>query len=383
MFKIELSITKFEVFNKMVRISIDYGDEYWDLILEHLSKYCKENYQLNYVKGVDKEVLLHPDYGKCNFEYKNIKYNYDYSHEDQVVSGPEGPSKYKTLYLNCDHYDNDDENLNALKNLILDAYNGDEKEEELKDKIKICICVGNHWDKLSSIQKRPVNSVFLKDKEKILDDINNFLESEKEYLNRGIKYKRNYLLYGPPGTGKTSFITSIASKYDLNVYLINLKSEMEDYQFMKLISKLPEKALLVIEDVEGIFNIRESISKTISFTTILNTLDGFACKNRLITFITTNHKDKLDKAFTRPGRIDFSMEFHYPDRERLNEMYNSFFESDNTNFEKLYSHIARKKISSAAFYKFLFDNRNSNNILDNLDDLLNLESQFKFENMYL
>ena len=95
------------------------------------------------------------------------------------------------LYLNCDHYDNDDENLNALKNLILDAYNGDEKEEELKDKIKICICVGNHWDKLSSIQKRPVNSVFLKDKEKILEDIENFLKSEKEYLSRGIKYKRN------------------------------------------------------------------------------------------------------------------------------------------------------------------------------------------------
>jgi len=75
------------------------------------------------------------------------------------------------------------------------------------------------------------------------------------------------------------------------------------------------------------------------------------------------------------------MEFYYPDKERLNEMYNSFF--NNGNFEKLYSHIARKKICSAAFYKFLFDNRNSNNILDNLDDLLNLESQFKFENMYL
>ena len=56
---------------------------------------------------------------------------------------------------------------------------------------------------------------------------------------------------------------------------------------------------------------------------------------------------------------------------------------DNDNFENLYSHIARKKICSAAFYKFLFDNRNCNNILDKVDDLLNLESQFKFENMYL
>ena len=93
----------------MVRISIDYGDEYWDLILEHLSKYCKKYYQLNYVKGVDKEIVLHPDYGKCDFEYKNIKYNYDYNYEDQVVGGPEGPSKYKVLYLNCEHYENDDE----------------------------------------------------------------------------------------------------------------------------------------------------------------------------------------------------------------------------------------------------------------------------------
>tara|TARA_X000000950_G_C13873154_1_gene643742 strand:- start:991 stop:2097 length:1107 start_codon:yes stop_codon:yes gene_type:complete len=367
----------------MVRLTIDYADEYSDSILEFVSKYS-DNYQLNFIKGVgeDKNIVLHPDFGIYDFEYKGIKFKFEYkNNEVPILVGPEGPTTYKQLFLFCDHHDSKEENLDEIKKLILHVCDDDkENEEESKNNIQICVCGGNHWERLNTIQKRPINSVFLKNKSKILDDIDLFLKSEKEYLDRGIKYKRNYLLYGPPGTGKTSFITSIASKYELNIYLVNLKSDMEDYQFMKLISKLPLKSLLVIEDVEGIFNEREAISKKISFTTILNTLDGFACKNRLITFITTNHKDKLDKAFVRPGRIDFSMEFSYPEKEQLNEMYKSFFSDDK--FDSLYNSIERKNISSAAFYKFLFDNRHNKNILSNINDLLNLESLFNFQNLY-
>lgn len=364
----------------MVRVQIDYADEYSDNILEYIAKFS-DNYILDYVKNVEKEIILHPDFGIYNFDYKNIKFKFEFlNYETPIIPGSEGPTTLKKLYLYCDHHTDKSKNLDEIKNFILAMCDNEEKSDEPSDNVKICVSVGNHWDKLTSVQKRPIESVFLKDKYKILDDIKLFLDSEKEYLDRGIKYKRNYLLYGPPGTGKTSFITSIASKYNLNIYLINLKSELEDYQFMKLISKLPEKSLLVIEDVEGIFNDRESIANKISFTTILNTLDGFACKNRLITFITTNHKDKLDKAFTRPGRIDFSMEFGYPQKDQLNEMYKSFF-NDNK-FEELYKLIELKKICSAAFYKYLFDNRKNEDILKNVNDLLIMESQFKYENMF-
>jgi chaperone BCS1 len=63
--------------------------------------------------------------------------------------------------------------------------------------------------------KRPFSSVIL-DKgiaENIKNDIMEFLQSSKWYRERGIPYRRGYLLYGPPGTGKTSFITALAGSF--------------------------------------------------------------------------------------------------------------------------------------------------------------------------
>ena len=114
---------------------------------------------------------------------------------------------------------------------------------------------------------------------------------------------------------------------------------------------LPERSLLVLEDIDCLFECRES-KTNISFSTILNVLDGFACKNRLITFMTTNHKDKLDPALTRPGRIDYIFEIKYANKQILAEMYTSYFSDDN--FETLYATIKSRKISTAAFHKFLF-----------------------------
>jgi chaperone BCS1 len=54
-------------------------------------------------------------------------------------------------------------------------------------------------------RKRPIDSVVLEEglKERILDDIRGFISSRTWYLDRGIPYRRGYLLHGPPGTGKS------------------------------------------------------------------------------------------------------------------------------------------------------------------------------------
>jgi len=163
--------------------------------------------------------------------------------------------------------------------------------------------------------------------------------------------------------------------------MVNFGGNISDSAFIKLISKLPERSLLVLEDIDCLFESRES-KTNISFSTILNVLDGFACKNRLITFMTTNHKDKLDPALTRPGRIDYIFEIKYANKQILAEMYASYFSDDN--FEALYSSIKSRKISTAAFHKFLFDFRDTQNIMNHIDILSNLAEQYTtYQNMYL
>ena len=63
-------------------------------------------------------------------------------------------------------------------------------------------------------RKRPIDSVIL-DKnvsEKILGDVKEFIKNPQWYFDRGIPYRRGYLLYGPPGCGKSSYITALAGK---------------------------------------------------------------------------------------------------------------------------------------------------------------------------
>ena len=66
-------------------------------------------------------------------------------------------------------------------------------------------------------RKRPLGSVVL-DKsvsERIATDIKEFINNPSWYMDRGIPYRRGYLLYGPPGCGKSSYINALAGKIHL------------------------------------------------------------------------------------------------------------------------------------------------------------------------
>jgi chaperone BCS1 len=73
--------------------------------------------------------------------------------------------------------------------------------------------LGSEWGLFGHPKdKRPFSSVVL-DRgiaQNIRDDILDFLKNSNWYSDRGIPYRRGYLLYGPPGCGKTSFITALA-----------------------------------------------------------------------------------------------------------------------------------------------------------------------------
>mmetsp|Transcript_39804 Transcript_39804/g.38353 ORF Transcript_39804/g.38353 Transcript_39804/m.38353 type:complete len:84 (-) Transcript_39804:86-337(-) len=63
------------------------------------------------------------------------------------------------------------------------------------------------WVKSMSKKARPLDSVLLDTNimDTLVQDIRNFQDSGEWYVEKGVPYRRGYMLYGPPGTGKTSF----------------------------------------------------------------------------------------------------------------------------------------------------------------------------------
>ena len=226
-----------------------------------------------------------------------------------------------------------------------------------------CICRNPH---------RPVDTVFLNHKDLILNDLENFLKSEKDYEKYGIPYKRNYLFYGPPGNGKTSFINAIAGKYNFKIFLISI-SQITDELFKKLISSIRDDGILVLEDVDALFT---NDKKNLTMSTVLNVLDGLARQNRIICVMTTNHFEVLTSVFKRPGRLDFLIEFKNADQQCFCDMV-CYMKNDESLREKassFFQKIEHLNPSRAIIQKFLFENRHQ--------DCLTKEMVTKFKDMH-
>ncbi|KAF8228474.1 hypothetical protein L208DRAFT_1364961 [Tricholoma matsutake] len=163
-------------------------------------------------------------------------------------------------------------------------------------------------------QKRPLHSVVLQPGvcERVEHDIKSFLQRRKWYADRGIPYRRGYLLYGPPGSGKTSFIQALAGSLSYDICLLNLSERgLGDDKLTHLLSNAPERSFVLIEDVDAAFNKRAQTSEdgyqsSVTFSGFLNALDGVVSGEERIIFMTTNHVDKLDRALIRPGRVDLA-----------------------------------------------------------------------------
>lgn len=189
------------------------------------------------------------------------------------------------------------------------------------------------WSRSIVKRKRTIESVILPAdlKQQLLDDVDNFLgkETARWYMTHCIPYKRSYLLYGPPGTGKTSTITALASYTDRNVAYLHVSDpKMTDSILKKALQTVPNKSIVVLEDVDALFGADRTKLENIplSFSGLLNALDGIGGKDASIFVLTTNHIEKLDPALIRPGRVDMQLE--YPSvitDEQIEQMYKQFY----------------------------------------------------------
>lgn len=190
-----------------------------------------------------------------------------------------------------------------------------DKEGSESKSMDVKVFAHGGWRYVSNIGKRYLSSVTMSDeqREKITTSVEGFLESKEDCREMGIPWSHSILLYGKPGTGKSSLAMAIGTEYDLPIYYMNLSSIKSDSQLEDAFRDMEPRSILLMEDIDGfaILNDRsgdENKSKTTeegpTTSGLLNCMSGLMTPDGLLTIMTTNHPEKIDPAFMRPGRVD-------------------------------------------------------------------------------
>jgi mitochondrial chaperone BCS1 len=348
---------------------LKYGATF-DNIKNYTSDFIKfKKYEENPKKKYKVELRLPYGISKINYKDKEIIINY--YKDPNTVGLSHSAKRYESINIKTK------DSIDLLKKFIKDAREFCNPQYSNYVVIKT---YKNYWNTLSRLPSRSIDTIYLnkKDKDKLIDDLDDFINSEDKYHEYGIPYKRTYLFEGKPGTGKTSLIFAIASMLKMNIGIVTFGPDMDDSNFMNAISSLPENYILLLEDVDGLFIERSSASKSfLSFSTMLNTLDGMGRKNKLLTFITTNYVEKLDKALIRPGRIDYILTFDSSTKEQIKVMFEKYRPKEIDKFDEFYEIIKNKKITIAILQKFFFDCRKKENIIKNIKYLYDIIESHK------
>jgi len=343
-----------------------------------------------YRNGIFTSLLSNVEY-QLNFE------GYSFSFK-QVEEGPqpnEDPSStyefYKRIYMETSAPEDVISNLlcNAEKLYRIDILN----EEDFKDKTSIYMYDDGYWEHLTSREPRSLDTIYLPTPRKssitnsgisIDKHLENFLNpyTKEKYFKLGIPYKCNYLLEGHWGTGKTSLITALATHYGYGLSILPFSSKLGDVELFRAIKRMREKTFLILEDIDSLFIDRKSgdtNKNRITFSGLLNTLDGIATPDGLITFMTTNHKNKLDPALIRPGRIDYVMKFGYITKNQMKSMFIKFSdlqekEEQNSKFTKFWDALknvnCKDKLTTGLLQQYLFKYLDdSDAMIENVEEL--------------
>ncbi|CAL4992875.1 unnamed protein product [Urochloa decumbens] len=178
-------------------------------------------------------------------------------------------------------------------------------------------------------------------KQEIVDDLEMFRDGKEYYAKVGKAWKRGYLLFGPPGTGKSTMIAAMANYLGYDVYDLELTAVTSNTELRKLFIETTGKSIIVIEDIDCSADLsgkRDKAKKRpekkpgddddrpklpmependdgskVTLSGLLNFIDGLwsACGGERIIVFTTNHKEELDQALIRRGRMDKHIEMSY------------------------------------------------------------------------
>lgn len=268
---------------------------------------------------------------------------------------------------------------------ILDQANCSVKKSYNENCIKVYIN-DYIWRLHDFIKKRKFENIYLPEKivDEIVDDLNNFISGKNDQLYEKLSIPKNriYMFYGPPGTGKTSLINAIASKFNKNLCIYEFNCDTDDKMLRKNVSDMPVDSILCIEDIDCLFSNRkdyDTAKNGITFSGLLNSLDGLCRLEDKIIIMTTNVLDTIDDAIKR--RVNYFVKFDYNTRQQTLQQYKNFFPNGD-NFDELWDIIKTNnlKVTPNIIEKYFIRNLDGN--LNNFKDFVLGEYQKEEINIY-
>lgn len=224
--------------------------------------------------------------------------------------------------------------------------------------------VAHHPDQLGKGARRRGSAladlIFPARIKELIREVEMWRGSRRWYQDRGIPWKRGWLLYGPPGTGKTALARAFAEDLNLPIYVFQL-GELNNHELMEAWADMQVNVpcIALLEDFDNVFHGRENVSRRhsplplviasakkenepetrpstpLTFDCLLNCLDGVERSDGVFTIITTNDLSRIDPALgqprhlpdgtvefisTRPGRLDKAIELTYMEAQDKRDM---------------------------------------------------------------
>ncbi len=276
------------------------------------------------------------------------------------------------------------------------------------------------WDVVCKVSTRELDSIILSLEEKriLTEELDKFMFNRDWYTKRGFQYSLGVLLSGLPGTGKTSIIRYIACKTKRNIHFLRLNQVKTEDDLTNLLGTKNidlTRTIIVMEDIDcgaDFLKSRKSSSKekeiapsiipsfeiklspgvgggggerekssdnnNASLGTFLNILDGLLTTPGQIFVASTNHVEKLDPAFIRPGRFDIKFNFSHTDRKGIldafNIMYNDIIETPTQEMLDIINNLEENKYVLAYIFNVFREHKN-----DPLSGLKNIPIRFVIE----
>ncbi|OMO60452.1 ATPase, AAA-type, core [Corchorus capsularis] len=146
--------------------------------------------------------------------------------------------------------------------------------------------------------------------------MNELYEASEIYLQTKINPSMERLRVSK-GTGKSSLVAAMANYLKFNVYDLELASLYNNSDLRRLLVSTQNRSIVVIEDIDCSIELPDRYggggNGQLTLSGLLNFIDGLwsSCGDERIIVFTTNHKDKLDPALLRPGRMDMHIHMLY------------------------------------------------------------------------